>query len=378
MPWRAESEIDPETCAAQLRSILETVPDAMIFINEQGCIEMFSAAAERLFAYSADEVIGQNVAILMTHDDASLHDEYLGRYRATSQQHIIGASRRVMGKRKNGSTFPLELFVGETKTAGRRFFTGFLRDLTAREDAEARMLELQAELIQISRVSAVGTMATALAHELNQPITAVANYVQTSVALIAEGVDGALDMVREALEEAGREALRAGAIVNRLREFVSGGELDRVIVSPRELALETCALGAVGSRLRDITCHVAITPNIGPVLVDRVHIQQVLLNLIRNAMEAIGKGGSIVIAARMVLGMIRITVEDTGSGVVEGQEEAMFLPFVSSKSTGMGLGLAICRTIVEAHGGRLWCEAAPGGGAAFHFTLPVAKVDDDA
>lgn len=377
MPSRARSESDAEANEAQLRSILETVPDAMITIDERGCIELFSSAAERLFAYPAAEVVGRNVAMLMTPTDAGVHDDRLDRYRATGQRHVIGASRRVMGRRKDGSVIPLELFVGEAVAGGRRMFTGFLRDLSAREDVEARMHELQAELIRISRVSAVGTMATALAHELNQPLTAVANYVQTAAALVAEGGDGVLDILREALDEAGREVLRAGAIVNRLREFVAGGELDRVIVSPRELALETCVLGAVGGRLRGITCDVAISTGIGPVLVDRVHIQQVLLNLIRNAMEAIGQNGAITITARADRGMICITVEDTGSGIVAGQEEALFHPFVSSKASGMGLGLAICRTIVEAHSGRLWCEAAPTGGARFHFTLPIAEVDHD-
>ena len=418
---------DAEASAAQLRSILETVPDAMITIDEHGAIELFSSAAERLFYYAADEVAGRNVAMLMTNGDATAHDGYLGRYRESGQRHIIGASRRLIGKRKDGSVFPLELFVGEAAMGGRRIFTAFLRDLSAREETEARMNDLQAELIQISRVSAVGTMATALAHELNQPLTAVANYVQASAALIAEGTEGAVGLLHEALEEAGREVMRAamtalskngadakaaatvqtdagyngmlhttcvatmldgghatnalpqraGAIVNRLREFVAGGELDRTIVSLRDLALQTCALGSVGARLHSITCLVAIPPDIGAVLIDRVHVQQVLLNLIRNAMDAIGENGGIVIDACAELGMIRITVQGTGSGVVAGHEEKVFEPFVSSKAAGMGLGLTISRTIVEAHGGRLWCEAVPGGGAAFHFTLPRAEVDDD-
>ncbi len=377
MIWQEKSDQEVDASAAQLRSILETVPDAMIAIDEQGVIELFSAAAERLFDHAARDVVGLNVAMLMTEIDARAHDDHIARYRSTGQKRIIGASRRVMGKRRDGSTFPLEIFVGEATTGGRRIFTGFIRDLTAREQGEARMLELQAELLQVSRISAVGTMATALAHDLNQPLTVVANYVQTSAALIADGGEGVLDLVREALDAAGREVLRAGAIVNRLREFVAGGGLQRTIVSPRELAFETCALGGVGGGLRGITCDVVISPDIGAVLVDRVHIQQVLVNLIRNSMEAIGKNGAIVINAHAELGMIRVTVEDTGSGIVAGQEEKLFELFVSTKAVGMGLGLAICRTIIEAHGGRLWCEAVPAGGAVFHFTLPIAELGDD-
>ena len=377
MGWPDKLENDTQAGAAQLRSILETVPDAIIAIDEQGVIELFSAAAERLFSFAAQEVVGRNVAVLMTQMDADVHDRHIARYLQTGQPRIIGASRRVIGKRRDGSLFPLEIFVGEAAAAGRRIFTGFLRDLTAREDSEARMLDLQAELLQFSRISAVGTMATALAHELNQPLTVVANYVQTSAALIAGGGEGTLELVREALEEAGREVLRAGQIVNRLRAFVTGGELHRTNVSLRELALQTSALGAVGGKARGIDCDVQIAPDLAAVLVDRVHIQQVFINLIRNAMEAIGEDGRIVITAQADGGMVRVTVEDSGSGIVAGQEEALFELFVTSKSAGMGMGLAICRAIIEAHAGRLWCETAAAGGAAFHFTLPVAVLGDD-
>ncbi|MDE8653678.1 PAS domain S-box protein [Novosphingobium album (ex Liu et al. 2023)] len=362
---------------AQLRSILDTVPDAMVTIDEHGTMESFSAAAERLFGYAADEVVGRNVSMLMAQADAARHDGHLTRYHATGERRIIGSSRRVLGRRKDGSIFSHELCVGEASGGGRRIFTGFLRDLTAREDAEARLREMQSELIHISRVSAIGTMATTLAHELNQPLTAIANYVQSSAALLSTNGNEQLELVREALEEAGREALRAGAIVQRLREFVARGELDRAIVSPLELATQACTLGAVGSRARGISCDVAISPDLRSVLVDRVQVQQVLLNLLRNAFEALGERGAVTVAARQDGGMIRVSVIDNGPGIAPGKEETLFEPFVSSKTSGMGLGLAISRTIIEAHGGRLWCESARDGGAAFHFTVPVAEPGDD-
>lgn len=366
-----------EASEAQLRSILDTVPDAMITIDGHGLIESFSAAAERMFGYTPDEVIGRNVSMLMPASEARHHDDYLARYRSTGEHRIIGSSRRVFGKRKDGSIFPHELNVGEAKGGGRRIFTGFLRDLTAREEAEARLRELQAELMHISRISAVGTLATALAHELNQPLTAIANYMQTSAALLPVHEGEVLELVTEALVDAGREALRAGAIVQRLRDFVTRGELDRVNVSPRELVTQACALGAVGDHMHGIRCTIDINDQMGLVIVDRVQIQQVIINLVRNASEAISDIGEIIISAKKENEMVLISVVDNGPGIPPSIKAEMFQPFVSCKASGMGLGLAICRSIIEAHGGRLWCEAPVDGGAAFHFTVPVSEVGND-
>ncbi|PEQ14030.1 hypothetical protein B2G71_05670 [Novosphingobium sp. PC22D] len=362
---------------AYLRSILETVPDAMITIDDHGQMLSFSTAAEKLFGYRAAEVVGRNIAMLIPEPDRSRHNEYLARYHATGDQRIIGDMRRVFGRRKDGSVFPHELYVGGASSGGRTIFTGFIRDLTTREATDARLNELQSELIHISRVSAVGTMATALAHELNQPLTAIANYVQTSAALLARGGEDAIALVREALEEAGREAIRAGTIVQRLRDFVARGELERTVVSPRELALQAHELGAAGATAGGISCEVAVPPELAPVLVDRVQIQQVLLNLIRNAMEAMGGKGRIIIGAEREGAMMRFSVVDSGPGIAPDKADKLFEPFVSDKASGMGIGLAICRTIVEAHGGRMWCETPPEGGAAFHFTVPVAETGHD-
>ncbi|KHK93603.1 hypothetical protein LK12_00440 [Novosphingobium malaysiense] len=365
------------TNEAQLRAILETVPDAMITIDEMGMILSFSATAESLFGYSSQEVIGRNVSMLMPDADAARHNGYLARYMSTGERHVIGNSRRVLGRRKDGTIFPHELYVGEADGGGHRIFTGFLRDLTTREEAEAKLRELQTELIVMSRISAVGTMATALAHELNQPLTAITNYTQSAAALMPAAEQAPLDLVREALEETGREAMRAGAIVRRLRDFVASGELDRISFSPRELAMQTADLALVGEATRNIHCTISIPPNLSPVLVDRVQVQQVLLNLIRNAIEALKENGTIAISANQESSMMRFSIMDSGPGVAPGKEEDVFEPFVSSKASGMGMGLPICRTIIEAHGGKLWCEAQPGQGGMFHFTVPVAEIDDD-
>jgi two-component system sensor kinase FixL len=164
-----------------LRSILETVPDAMIVIDERGIVQFFSSAAERLFGYSANEVSGENVRMLMPQPYLEQHDSYLERYRRTNKRRIIGIGRVVVGRRKDGSTFPMELSVGEANRAGPRLFTGFARDLTERQQTERRLHELQDGLLHVSRVRSMGQMAAALAHELNQPLTATANYVRAAL-----------------------------------------------------------------------------------------------------------------------------------------------------------------------------------------------------
>lgn len=360
---------------AQLAAILDTVPDAMIVIDEQGLIESFSPTAERMFGYTAAEVLGRNVSMLMPEPDSQRHDFYLKRYRTTDKPHMMGRGRRVMGRRKDGSVFPHELNVGEANGGGRRMFTGFLRDLTAHEKAEAQLRELQSELIHISRVSAMGTMATTLAHELNQPLASVTNYVQSSAALLADQGERVIGMVSEALVEAGREALRAGAIVHRMREFVARGELDHSIEAPAMLVRQAIELAAVGGKYHRTVCEVSVPESLSPVLVDRVQIQQVLLNLVRNAFEAIDNNGKVIVEARSDAGggMTRFTVADDGPGISLARQEELFRPFSSTKPEGMGLGLSICRTIVEAHGGQLWHEARPGGGTAFHFTVQTAR-----
>jgi len=162
-----------EAREAQLRAILDTVPDAMVTIDQGGAIQSFSNAAERLFGYRADEAVGRNVSMLMPPPYREQHDGYLSRYIVTGEARIIGTGRVVVGLRKDGSTFPMELSVGETRSRDRRLFVGFVRDLTERQESERRLHELQGELLHASRLSELGQMASALAHEVNQPLTAM-------------------------------------------------------------------------------------------------------------------------------------------------------------------------------------------------------------
>ena len=364
---------------SHLRSILSTVPDAMVVIDEEGLIVSFSAAAERLFGYGEAELLGSNVSRLMPQPDRGRHDAYIGRYLQTGEKRIIGIGRVVFAQRKDGSTFPMELSIGEAAGEGQRLFTGFIRDLTERQKTEQRLESLQSELIHVSRVSAMGTMASTLAHELNQPITAVTNYVEAIRDLLAVPAPEDLPMIREALDDTAKEALRAGHIVRRLRDFVARGEVDKTIEKLPLLINEAAVLGLMGAREKGVEPFFDLDPYASPALVDKVQIQQVLINLIRNAVEAMADSPVrklSVISRPDQPGFIRVIVADTGPGVDPKVAEQLFTAFVSTKAEGMGLGLSICRTIIEANGGRIWMEPAATGGAEFHFTLLSANPEE--
>ncbi len=370
-----------EAAEARLRSILQTVPDAMIIIDEQGRIESLSATAERLFGYRAEELAGQNVSVLMPSPDRELHDGYLRRYLATGERRIIGIGRVVVGQRKGGTTFPMHLTVGELRTGERHHFTGFIRDLTDQQLTESRLKELQSEVTHMSRYTALGEMASTLAHEINQPLTAISNYLRGCQRLLERVASEDAATLRDALGKAADQALRAGQIIRRLREFVARGESERRIENLPRLIEDASTLALLGARESGIAVGFRLDPSAETVLADRIQIQQVLVNLIRNAIEAmldVSPPRRLQIATRLGSeGLVEIEVADNGPGLAPEVMRSLFQPFVTTKRKGMGLGLSICRTIVEAHGGKIWVTApAEGSGTVFRFTLRSANPDE--
>ena len=262
-----ESE-DARHRQAQLQSILDTVPEAMVVIDERGIMRSFSVTAERLFGWSAAQVIGKNVSILMPAPYRQEHDGYLQRYRKTGERRIIGIGRIVVGERKDGSTFPMELAVGEAKVGTDRLFTGFVRDLTERRSQERRMQELQSELVHVSRLMAMGEMASSLAHELNQPLSAITSYLRGASTLLKTGQPDK-GRVREALDRSAEQALRAGDVIKRLREFVAKGETEHTIEDPATLLEEAAALALVGAREQGVRVSLRCDRGLPDVVVDR-------------------------------------------------------------------------------------------------------------
>jgi two-component system, LuxR family, sensor kinase FixL len=375
-PALADTERALRLSEAHLRSVLETVPDAIIVIDHRGKIDSFSPAAERLFGYAAAEVVGRNVNMLMPSPYREQHDGYLEHYMRTGERRIIGIGRVVVGRRADGSTFPMELAVGEINFDGRRLFTGFVRDITERQTTRQRLQELQSELLRASRLSAMGQMASALAHELNQPLTAVINYVQATRRMLGADDRNTSERLQETMDKAVSQASRAGEIIHRMRQFIQKGETERQIESINRLIEEASALALVGAKENGVLVRMELSPDLPPVLVDRIQIQQVVLNLIRNSIEALTGVERRELTIRTSAAdhrVVEVDVADTGPGLDEKVMKQLFQPFVTTKAKGMGLGLSISRSIIDAHGGRLWATPATGTGVSFRFTLPAVE-----
>lgn len=478
-------------------ALLATAVDGIIVIDEFGRVLVYSEACERLFGYSAAEVLGKNVKMLMPPPYYAEHDSYLAKYRESGERKIIGIGREVVGRRKNGTTFPMYLSVGERAIEGRRIFIGIVHDVTerrrgaevaqrlaaivessddaiismelngvvtswnrgaerlygytaeemlgrpvativppGRQDEEPHILDaisrgervehlettrlrkdgnlvdvslttspmrnasgqvvgaskiarniserkaderhiaqLQAELLHATRLVSTGQLGAALAHELNQPLTAILNYTSVLDELAARINDSDGEMFRDVVKRITEQTGRAGDIIRRLRDFVAKRELDRQIQDLNEVVEESIALGLVGAVRGNVLLKKKLNSEIAAVFIDRIQIQQVLINLLRNAVEAMTESPKRqLLVATHCDGpeSVRVSVADTGAGLPAQIEANLFQPFLTTKEHGLGIGLSICRSIVEAHGGRLWMEPNPGGGTIFQFRLPVA------
>ena len=384
MLFRAWAEIDTtrralEAHAAHLRLVLDTVPDATVVIDRKGHMVSFNAAAVRQFGYEESEVVGRNVSMLMPEPYQSGHDGYIQRYLATGEKRIIGIDRVVVGRRKDGSTFPMKLAVGEMRSHDQLYFTGFIRDLTERQQSAAQIEEIQGELARLARLNELGEMASTLAHELNQPLSAIANYAQGCTRLLRDMDDTVSARMGEALDEIARQSLRAGQIIRHLREFVMRGETDKAPEDIRKLVEEAGALALVGSREHGVRSVFEFVPGADMVLADRVQIQQVLINLMRNAIEAMRDSETRELTVRTLPGNpgeVMVEVVDTGPGVSDEVVSQLFRPFVTTKAGGMGIGLSISKRIIESHGGKIGAEKGSQGGVTFRFTLPAHEGTD--
>ncbi len=376
---RSESSLDlfiSEEGRASLEKLVESIlssfPDAMIVANEHGTILAMGRAANEIFGYAPEECLGRNISMLMTRYDEERHDSYMDHYLETGERRIIGIGRLVKARLKSGDVIPVDLKIGEARIGDRRLFTGYIRDLSDQQQTEIRMREMQAELTHFSRLSTAGTMASAMAHELNQPLTAVTNYLEAARDLLDTPTPDTLDIVREALAEAAIHAVRTGKIVRKLRDYVSRGEIETRPVPLRPLLEDAISLAMLSSEDRSHT----LVPRVGPgadlVDVDRIQIQQVVVNLVRNAIEATQHADVPLVritAEEEGPDRVRVQIADNGHGFGGIEPSEVFRPFSSSKTGGMGLGLSICQTIIEAHGGEIRARENTPQGAIFEFIL---------
>lgn len=355
--------------------MINTAVDGIIVIDASGTVLLYNAACERLFGYCAGDVLGRNVSMLMPPPDRERHDAYIEAYLRTGTAKIIGIGREVTGRRQGGSTFPLRLSVGELRGTGDApLFVGTIHDLTEAQLARERIEELQTELMRVSRASALGAMGSVLAHELNQPLSAIASFIEAGTALIDEGEGKVSDRARQYIDQAVAQTHRAGDVIRRLREFTRKGTHQRSTEDVNAIVEETCALAALGASVEGIDVTLDLAANLPPVRIHSVQIQQVVLNLVRNSIDALAgqEVRAITVATARRDDLIEIAVHDTGPGLASVVRERLFEPFVSTKSHGIGIGLNICRTIVETHGGTISADPETAGGTTFRFTLPVA------
>jgi two-component system sensor kinase FixL len=358
---------------ALLGAIVDIIPGALIIIDTDGIVRSFSRGAERMFGYAAAEMTGQKINMLMPSPYREEHDGYIRRYLKTGEKRIIGIGRIVAAQRKDGSTFPMELAVGEVETPHGHYFVGSARDITARERAERQIHELQTTLSQASRLSAMGEMSSGLAHELNQPISAIMSYIDAALHLLGKGGEADVARVSDMLGKAATQSRRAGQIVHHLRRFVLTGETEKTEEDLNVVVQDSLAMALVGTRSTDAAMSLDLGATLPRVLVDRVQIQQVVVNLVRNGMEAIAgrDAPALSVSTRRDGNFLVVTVADNGPGIDPEVAEQIFNPFVTTKPKGMGIGLSICRSIVEGHGGRIWTEESSSGGATFVFTVPA-------
>jgi len=389
-PVAGEATVRPDfTISTQLHGAITDaaimiMPAPMILIDTKGTILHVGAGIIDMFGYSEAELLGSNVKMLMASFHASQHDEYLQRYIDTGKRNIIGSTRIENAQHKDGGLFPIELSVGEAIAEGKHYFLGFIKELSSDESNRRAMQSMLAELAHASRVSAMAALATSIAHELNQPLTTITNYSEGLRDMLRERpeIDGVEEMVR-ILDSCGQQAVRAGQLLHGMQEFMKSGSIERERVSIDRLIDDSIALALINGFRRSVRLDTSISPDLPDVYINQVQAQQVLFNLILNAFEAMNasQGGlhpMQVLARAHEGGFVEFRVEDSGPGVPEELQNTIFDSFVSTKGNGMGVGLAICRQIVEAHQGQIWLEKSDRlGGAAICFTLPTAGADID-
>jgi two-component system sensor kinase FixL len=360
--------------------VLDAVVDAIITIDDKGIIQSLNRATVRLFGYHTNELLGKPVSYLMPEPYRSRHQQYIEHYLSTHEAKIINIGRELVGLHKDGSTFPIYLAVSEIHTPQGSFFAGIVRDLTEQKEAQESLLEQRERLAKVGRLTTMGEMTASIAHEINQPLTAIALYAQACLKLL-EKRDFDHDKVTNALKKLNAQSLRAGDVIEGIQRFVRHEGSEKQAVNLNQLIRELEHLASSDARMHGIELSLDLEQRSLIVFCDGVQIQQVALNLIRNAIDAMREidcrnGNVVVIRSRNLSGYAEISVIDSGTGIGDAETAKIFGAFHTTKAEGMGMGLSICRSIVQDHGGEMGFRNNPEHGCTFHFRLPQGDWHD--
>jgi two-component system sensor kinase FixL len=359
-------------------ALMDAAVDAIIIMDGNGLIERFNRAAETMFGHLESEVRGRNVSLLMPEPQQSRHDEYLERYRRTGEAAIIGKGREDTALRKNGETFPIQLTVGEIQQDGQHSFVGIIRDISEVRLAQEQVRHLEEQLLHADRLVILGELTAGIAHEINQPLTAIAAYADAGSTLIDRIDDAPASDMRSICERIGGQARRAAEVVQRLRGLVRGGAVsknrhDLNLIIKNILLLFEFEVKKTKTELLFFPLE-----SLQELYVDEIQIQQILVNLVKNSLDAIGDAGQtdgrIEIHVACADTEVFISVSDNGPGVPERYRDRLFDSFFTTKPKGVGLGLAICKSIAAAHGGSLRYQQPEQGGSRFTLSLPLSFI----
>jgi two-component system sensor kinase FixL len=376
---QAEGQVPIKDANARLNALLDAAVDALIIIDGIGNIELFNTAAQKMFLYSSQEVVGKNIKLLMPNPYRDEHDKYISSYLTSGESKIIGKGRKVRGKKSNGQEFPIFLSVGEVKESSHTQFVGIIRDISEQEHDRVEAQESRDRLSHASRLSSMGELAAGIAHEMNQPLSAISSYAQASKRLLQSNTAENKEKVVSALDKICGQAIRASEVITRLRTFVKKRVAQREAVDLNKLILETVNLAKVDTRILDHEVLLELDNINNPQLsADPVQIQQVLLNLIRNGIDSMEslKGSPLRIRSHWLSDqLIEVSVIDCGLGMDEETSNGIFTPFFTTKESGMGMGLPVSQNIIHAHGGRINFAPNQPSGCIFSFSLPASIIN---
>jgi two-component system, LuxR family, sensor kinase FixL len=363
---------------AKLNSILNASIEGIIVIDTTGVIVSVNAAVEKIFGYTAEELIGNSAKLLMPITMRKKQEYYLEKYLRIFIPKVIGQIREVEGLCKDGSLVPLDMSIAEFPLDGVQYYSGIVRDVTARKLQEQQEKEHLEKLAHVTRLGLMGEMASGIAHEVNQPLSAVVNYTQVCLRFI-ETETPDLPKITEVLRKANQQALKAGQIIHSMREFVKPRKIHRSTVDINELLYDAISIFEADFKQNLINMRFELTKNLPSVFIDRVQIEQVILNLIRNSIEALKDLPQFTQRQLSIetslneADYIVTRVKDNGPGLTPLQREKILTPFFTTKSSGMGMGLSISRSLVEAHHGTLHFNSKEDKGTTFYFTLPTER-----